>query len=51
MKRRPTLARAIGQLICLWLVSTAALAALFCVYAAATDEPVLVHPTSFRKTT
>ena len=47
MKRRPTLARAIGQLICLWLL----LAALFCVYAAAIDEPVLVHPTSYRKTT
>lgn len=51
MKRSAPLIRAIGQLVCLWLAATAALAALFCAYATATDEPVMVHPTSFRKTT
>lgn len=49
VRRRPSLRRAIAQLIVLWLATTAGLGVVFLVYAAATDEPVRVHPTSYRR--
>ncbi|WP_156545745.1 hypothetical protein [Cupriavidus sp. D384] len=49
MRQRPALRRAIAQLIVLWLATTAGLGVVFLVYAAATDEPVRAHPTSYRR--
>lgn len=44
MQQRLTLRRAVLQLIVLWLATTAGLAVVFLVYAAATDELARVQP-------
>lgn len=51
MNRRPPLHRAIAQMVLLWAVTTAALFAVFGLYACVADEPAPVKPTTFRKTT
>ncbi len=50
-QKRPALCRAAAQLIVLWLATTAGLGVVFLVYAAATDEPLRIHPTAHRRST
>ncbi|MGT2505712.1 hypothetical protein [Cupriavidus basilensis] len=52
MTRLRKLARhPVAQLLGLWIATTVAMAALFCVYDAAHGEPTRIKPTAHRKLT
>lgn len=50
MKRRPSTRRAIAELLALWVGTTLAMAAMFCVYHLASAEPSQ-PPTATRSST
>ncbi|WP_313817859.1 hypothetical protein [Cupriavidus sp.] len=51
MKRRPTIHRAIAELLALWLGTTLAMAAVFAVYHLASAEPSQPATTTSRSAT